>query len=56
MKVRELIELLNKVDGEFDVRILIESGFSSSSSDDVNVSWDDDEKVFVINGEEDSWE
>ena len=52
MKVFELIEMLKDVDGDFDVKIMIESGRSMSISDDVGVWWDEENKVFSISGEE----
>lgn len=53
MKVFELIEMLKDVDGNSDVKIMIESGMGSMSiSDDVGVWWDEENKVFSISGEE----
>ena len=52
MKVKELVEMLKNVDGDVEVRIIIERGRGMSISDDVSGYYDEDNNVFDIGGDE----
>lgn len=59
MKVKDLIELLKSVDGEFDIVLLIEDGrggIGSKESVDVSVNVDSMELTFYGDEDVENWD
>lgn len=52
MKIGELKNIISKLDDNVEVEIIMESGFSSISSNDIGVYFDSKSNKLIIEGEE----